>query len=159
MLYLFYLIEICWLLWRWICQKRLRTVVGLRAPEWTSIMFNCEGSPGSSTGNERWPVSRKGVVHHDTHFNASVNLTTLFACAAAFHTSLQMDQGEKVLSKAHSIWQRVKGFGRFVCQFIWKVKGSWHHEKPTVKLPFIQTCTCCSYSCQRCTLSSAVMNC
>lgn len=97
MLYLFYLIEISWLLWRWICQKRLRAAAGLRAPEWTSIML----SPRSSAGDRR-PVSRNGVVRHDTHFNASVNLTTLFACAAAFHTFLQMNQGGKKCCQKHT---------------------------------------------------------
>lgn len=115
--------------WRWICQKWLVSAVGLRATEWTSIILNCEGSPGSSAGEGRWLLSGKGVVHHDTQFNASANLT-LFACAAAFHTSLLMDQGGKnLVSNAEGVWQHVKGSDHIVCQFVWKVKGSETREK------------------------------
>lgn len=78
--------------WRRICQERLVSAAGLRAAEWTSIMLNCEGSSRSSAAEGRWLVSGDGVVHHDTRFNASANLTWL-PCAAAFHTSLQMDRG------------------------------------------------------------------
>lgn len=82
MLYVFCLIEICRLLWRWIRQNWLVTAAGLRAAESASIIFNCEGSPGSSAGD-----GRRLAVHREIHFSASVNLTTLFARATAFHTS------------------------------------------------------------------------
>lgn len=39
-------------------------------------------------------IAARRFIHHDNYFNASINLTTLFACAAILHTCSPVGLGK-----------------------------------------------------------------
>lgn len=52
------------------------------------------GALGIATADRNMLISRRSFIHHDNYFNASINLTTLFPCAATLCTCLPVDLGK-----------------------------------------------------------------